>query len=312
MTINQLEDMRLFVRTVDAGSFTAAAEGLGLSKQFVSKRLIALEARLGVRLLLRTTRTLRVTDTGASYYEQAGRVIHEVDGIEQSIARQNTVPRGRLRISAPMTFGTLHLSPALPRFLTAWPDVAVELVLDDRVVDLVADGFDVGVRIGTLPDSSLIAQRVALVEMATCCSPDYLRRHGAPVKPAELRQHACLLYGHKRHVDWQFAIQHKARSVAVTGRLCANNGEIIRDAALAGLGFAQLPTFIVGTALQNGTLVSVLDGYRPAAAGVHVVHPAHRESSLAVRAFADFMRSTFAGPLRGLPAGTRRVAKPSV
>lgn len=298
--MNQLEDMRIFVQTVDSGSFTVAADKLGLSKQFVSKRIMALEARLGVQLLARTTRTLRTTDVGLMYYEQATKVVQDVDGLEQAIARQNAEPRGRLRISAPMTFGTMHLSAAMPRFLNAHPAVQVELELNDRTVDLLAEGFDVGVRIGVLPDSTLIGSQVALMEMVTCCSPDYLRRRGQPAKPDELVQHDCLPYGHKRHVEWTFSVQGKARTVPVTGRLCANNGEIIRDAACAGLGFAHLPTFIVGQALEQGALVSVLDAFRPPAAGVYTVYPNHRQPSLAVRAFADFMRSTFASPTRRL------------
>jgi DNA-binding transcriptional LysR family regulator len=214
------------------------------------------------------------------------------------MTRQNASPRGLLRISAPMTFGTLHLSPAIPRFLAAHPDVAVELELNDRTVDLIAEGFDIGVRIGVLPDSSLIANRVAHMEMATCAGPDYLKRRGAPEKPADLRDHDCLLYGHKRHVEWTFTLQGKQKTVHVTGRLCANNGEVLRDAAIAGLGVTHLPTFIVGDAIEQGQLVSVLNDYRPAVAGVHTVYPAHRQPSLAVRAFADFMRSTFASPKR--------------
>lgn len=296
--MNQLEDMRLFVQTVDSGNFTTAADKLGLSKQFVSKRLMALEARLGARLLIRTTRTLRTTEIGQMYYEQASRVVQDVDGIEQAIARQNASPRGRLRITAPMTFGTMHLSPTIPRFLEAHPDVLLELELNDRTVDLVAEGFDIGVRIGVLPDSSLIANRVALMEMATCASPAYLERRGTPAKPADLGDHDCLLYGHKRHVEWSFSLQGKPKTIPVTGRLCANNGEVVRDAAVAGLGFAHLPTFIVGEALESGKLVSVLDEFRPPPAGVHTVYPTHRQPSLAVRAFADFMRSTFATPRR--------------
>ena len=305
--MNQLEDMRLFVQTVDSGNFTAAADKLGLSKQFVSKRVIALEARLGVRLLNRTTRSLRTTETGLMYYEQASRMIQEVDGNEQAIARQNAAPRRRLRISAPMTFGTMHLSPLLPRFLAAYPDVVLELELNDRTVDLVAEGFDLGVRIGVLPDSSLIGHRVSLMEMVTCCSPDYLKRRGAPGKPAELQQHDCLPYGHKRHVEWTFSIQGKEKVVAVSGRLCANNGEVIRDAACAGLGYAHLPTFIVGDAIRSGALVTVLDEFRPPVLGVHTVYPSHRQPSLAVRAFADFMRSSFAAPQKASKtAGKRR------
>lgn len=305
--MNQLEDMRLFVQTVDSGNFTAAADKLGLSKQFVSKRLIALEARLGVRLLVRTTRALRMTEAGQSYYEQASRLVQEVDGMEQAISRHNEAPRGRLRVSAPMTFGTMHLSAAIPRFLSAYPDVMLELDLNDRTVDLVAEGYDVGIRIGVLPDSSLIATRVTMMEMATCCSPDYLRRRGQPLKPDDLRQHECLPYGHKRHVEWSFEVQGKRKLVAVNGRLCSNNGEILRDAACAGIGIAHLPTFIVGDAIARGELVKILGEFRPPIAGVHVVYPGHRQASIAVRAFADFVRSTFATP----PRQEASAAKPS-
>ncbi len=315
--MNQLEDMRLFVATVDAGNFTAAADRLGLSKQFVSKRLIALEARLGVRLLIRTTRTLRTTEAGQQYYEHASRLVQEVDGVEQAIARQNTAPRGRLRVSAPMTFGTLHLSPVIPRFLDAYPDVVLELELNDRTVDLVAEGFDIGVRIGVLPDSSLIANRVSLMEMVTCCSPAYLARRGAPARPEDLRQFDCLPYGHKRHVEWSFTVGGKPRLVAIAGRLCSNNGEVLRDAACAGLGYTHLPTFIVGDAIAQGRLVTVLDDYRPPVTGVHTVYPSHRQPSLAVRAFADFMRSSFAEPRQSVavakaaPASAARKSKPA-
>lgn len=296
--MNQLEDMRLFAQTVESGSFTQAADRLGLSKQFVSKRLMALESRLGVQLLIRTTRTLRTTQVGQMYYEQASRVVQEVDGIEQAIARQNAMPRGRLRVSAPMTFGTMHLSPVIPRFLSAYPEVNLELELNDRMVDLVGEGFDAGVRIGVLSDSSLVGVRVSHMELVTCCSPDYLARRGAPARPEDLPRHDCLPYGHRRHVEWTFAMQGKPKLVAINGRLCANNGEVLRDAACAGLGIIQLPTFIVGDALADGRLVTVLDGFRPPIAGVHTVYPSHRQPSLAVRAFTEFMRGTFAAPAR--------------
>lgn len=303
--MNQLEDMRLFAQTVDSGSFTAAAHRLGLSKQFVSKRLAALEARLGVRLLIRTTRTLRTTALGMSYYEQASRLIQEVDAAEQSITRQNHTPRGRLRVTAPMSFGTMLLSTVLPRFLLAHPELTVEMQLNDRTVDLVGEGYDVGVRIGTLPDSSMIAQRIALMDMLVCGSPSYLAQRGAPQMPHDLREHDCLPYGHAPNVSWNFTQNGKARAVNVNGRLCVNNGELLRDAARAGLGLTQLPHFIVADALQSGALVTVLDEFRPPALGVHVIYPGHRQSSLAVQAFADFLRSTLAAPGRAPPAAKR-------
>ena len=292
--MNQLEDMRLFVQAVDAGSFTAAADKLGLSKQFVSKRLMALEARLGVRLLERSTRSLRMTTLGATYYEDARCLIDEVDGVEQAIARQGAAPRGRLRLTAPMSFGTQVLSSSLPRFLAAHPELSIELDLNDRFVDVIGEGYDAAVRIGTLPDSSLIAHGVAMMEMLTVCSPAYRERRDAPAAPAELRQHDCLLYGHSPQVHWNFMHDGKSRPIAVGGRLRANNGELLRDAAIAGLGLTQLPAFIVADALQHGALIEVLEDWRPPALGVHVVYTRHRQRSLAVQAFCDFLRGVLA------------------
>lgn len=295
--MSQLEDMRLFVDVLDAGSFTAAAEKLGLSKQYVSKRVMALEARLGVRLLARSTRHLRVTELGRSYEEAARTILQDVDGLEQRISGTNRVPRGRLRISAPMSFGTMHLSPVLPAFLAAYPEVALELDLNDRTVDLLGEGYDLAVRIGSLADSSLIARSIAPVVMVTCCSPAYLARRGAPTHPHELAEHDCLLYGHGRHVEWQFGGASTLR-VAVTGRMRANNGELVRDAAIQGLGLAYLPTFIVGEAIEAGELVTVLDDWRPPTQAVHAVYPQHRQASLPLQTFVDFLRSRFAAPTR--------------
>lgn len=298
--MSQLEDMRIFIAAVEAQSFTGAADKLGLSKQFVSKRVMALEARLGVRLLIRTTRQLRPTELGLAYFEQMRELVRQIDEAEEAIAQQNASPRGVLRISAPMSFGTLHLGPVLPGFLLAHPDIRVEMDLSDRTVDLIGEGYDMAVRIGTLADSSLIARTIAPMEIRLCASPTYLARRGTPTTLAELRQHDCVLYGHSRHVEWVLQQQGRREVVAVSGRLRANNGELVRDAAVAGLGIAYLPTFIVGEALAEGQLVSVLEAFCPPPAAVHAVYPQHRQSSLAVRAFVDFLRSSFAAPTRGV------------
>jgi DNA-binding transcriptional LysR family regulator len=294
--MNLLEDMRLFIATVDARSFTAAAEKLGLSKQFVSRRLADLEAHLGVRLLIRTTRRLSVTELGRVFYERSNRVLDDAADAERAVMNQDAKPRGALRLSAPMSFGTMHLGAVIPKFLSAHPDVSIELDLNDRTVDLVGEGYDMAVRIGVLPDSSLIARAIAPVLMAACCSPEYLLRRGAPTSLDDLRHHDCLMYGHGRNVEWVFAVHGKRRAIGVTGRLRVNNGELARDAALAGLGIALLPTFIVGDALHDSQLVTVLDDFMPPAMMINAVYPKHRESSLTVRAFVDFLRSTFAMP----------------
>ncbi|MET0331490.1 MAG: LysR family transcriptional regulator [Dyella sp.] len=294
--MSQLEDIRIFVATIEAQSFTAAAEKLGLSKQFISKRVMALEARLGVRLLIRTTRQLRPTELGLAYYERMRALSQQIDDAEQAISQQNAAPRGVLRITAPMSFGTLHLGPLLPRFMQAYPQVSVEMDLSDRTVDLIGEGYDMAVRIGQLADSTLIARSIAPMDVLVCASPDYLARRGTPSTPAELRNHDCLLYGHGKHVEWPFINQGKRQLISVGGRLRANNGELVRDAAIAGLGLAHLPTFIIAQALDSGALVSVLDDYCPPATAVYAVYPQHRQSSLAVHAFVDFLHASFAAP----------------
>ncbi|HET9032839.1 MAG TPA: LysR substrate-binding domain-containing protein [Dokdonella sp.] len=291
--MGQLQDMRIFVETVDAESFTAAADRLGLSKQFVSKRVAALEKRLGARLLLRSTRQLRVTDLGLAYYERSQRILQEVDAAEQMITSQTATPRGVLRLSAPMTFATMHLGPLIPAFMQRHPQVSVELELNDRAVDLIGEGYDMAVRIGALADSSLIARRISSVQLIACASPDYLRQHGVPTSPEQLGAHACLIYGHTRHGEWTFRIGERTRKQSVSGPMRSNNGEMLRDAAIAGLGLTILPDFIIAAALADGRLVEVLEPFRPEAFTVHAVYPQHRQLSLLVRAFSDFLVERF-------------------
>ena len=291
--MNQLEDMQIFVSTVDAQSFTAAADKLGLSKQFISRRVMALEERLGARLLIRTTRRLSVTDTGRAYYERALKIIDEVNDAEQMVSRENTSPRGTLRISAPMSFGTLHLGPAIAHFMTQCPDIRIELDLSDRFVDVVGEAYDMALRIGTLADSTLIARQIAPVQIVACASPAYLKRRGKPRSPADLKDHDCLLYGHGRNVEWVFADKGKPLRVPPKGRLRANNGELACAAAIEGLGIVLLPTFIVGAALRSKQLVTILDAYAPPPLTIYAVYPQHRQASLATQVFVDFLRNTF-------------------
>lgn len=291
--MSQLQDMRIFAETVDAHSFTAAADRLGLSKQFVSKRIAALEQRLGARLLVRSTRKLRVTDLGLAYHEHTRRILQEVDAAEQMVTSQTATPRGVLRLSAPMTFATMHLGALIPAFMQRHPEVSVELELNDRMVDLIDEGYDMAVRIGALADSNLVARRITTVQLITCASPNYLRQHGVPAEPKELATHACLLYGHARRGEWAFRLGARTRKVAVSGPMRSNNGEMLRDAAIAGLGVIILPDFIVAAALADGRLVEVLEKFRPAAFAAYAVYPQHRQSSLLVHAFSDFLVERF-------------------
>jgi DNA-binding transcriptional LysR family regulator len=290
----QLDDMRIFVATVDAHNFTSAANRLSLSKQFVSRRVMALEEALGVRLLIRNTRKLAVTELGQEFYDRAKRILGEVAEAEQAMSLRRTSPHGLLRVSAPMSFGMVHLSPLVAMFLTMHPDME----LSDRTVDVVGEGFDMAIRIGTLADSTLIAQKLAEVRMVACCGPQYLRRRGTPAAPADLERHACLMYGHGGPASWEFVMDGVHKAVEVHGPLRANNGELIRDAAIAGLGIARLPDFIVSTAIKAGQLVSVLEPFLPRASALYAVYPQHRQSSTTIQAFTGFLREQLAKTLR--------------
>jgi DNA-binding transcriptional LysR family regulator len=295
--MNPFEDMQLFAQVLESGSFTAAADHLGVSKQLVSRRLMQLEARLGVRLLNRSTRRLDVTPLGHTYHEAALRLLKEVEQVEQGIVGAHGQPRGTVRLSAPLSFAVEHLSSLFPLFMQHYPEVSVEVDLSDRSVDLIAEGFDLALRIGDLEDSSLIARRIAEVERVWVCSPGYLAGRGAPATPAALAGHACLPYGHGRVSQWRFEQEGKVQVVQVSGRLRANNGEVLRDAAIAGLGITYLPLFIVRNALENGALVRVLDAYRPAPLALSALYPQHRQGSRAVQVLIEFLKAQLGGAL---------------
>jgi DNA-binding transcriptional LysR family regulator len=289
-TMNPYEDMRIFAQVMEAGSFTAAAERLGLSKQFVSRRVMQLEERLGVRLLNRSTRRLDATPLGQQYYQSALRLLSEVQQVEQDISGQTQALRGTLRLSAPLSFAMSHLGCLLTEFLQLHRQLDVEVDLSDRAVDLIGEGYDLALRIGSLEDSSLIARRIADIERVYCASPDYLARRGTPAVPEALREHDCLPYGHARQVQWQFKHQGKVQAIAVTGRMRANNGELLRDAAIAGMGITYLPAFIVARALAEGRLVALLEPWTPPALQLSAVYPQHRQVARPVQAFVAFLR----------------------
>ena len=294
MTKNPVEDMRVFREVLDAGSFTAAADRLDTSKQLVSRRIQALEERLGVRLLNRTTRRLSPTPLGLAYLERAREILQAVDEAEDAIGQQSSRPHGRLRVSAPMSFGTLHLAPRMPAFLAAYPEVELAMDLNDRMVDLVGEGYDLAVRIGPLADSSLMARRIGTVHLLTCASPAYLTAAGTPATPADLAGHRCLIYGHGRTGTWQYAgpAGKRPATVTVSGPLCSNNGEMLREVALGGRGLIQLPDFLVDDVVATGQLIRVLDDHAPPPFPLSAVYPRHRQTSPLVRAFIDFLAAS--------------------
>ncbi|MCP4808643.1 MAG: LysR family transcriptional regulator [Proteobacteria bacterium] len=282
--MDTLNGMRAFTRVVDEGSFTAAARSLGLPKSTVSRHVAALEDRLGVRLLHRTTRSLRPTDVGQAYYARAAAILADVEEAEQAVTHMQSTPRGRLRVTAGVSFGTGYLGTIIAGFLERYPDVEAEAVLTDRYVDLIGEGFDVALRAGSLDDSSLIARRLGSARVCLVGSPDYLARRGTPKVPSDLRGHECIRYSLSR-TGGSWTLRDEA--VPVKGRLTLDNGELILDAAIRGIGLARLPTFICGAAIQKGDLVTVLDEHLPQAGGVYAVYPHNRHLSAKVRAFVD-------------------------
>jgi DNA-binding transcriptional LysR family regulator len=236
-----------------------------------------------------------LTDVGATFYQSCARIIAEAEEAELAVTRLQTVPRGTLRISAPVSFGVQHLAPAIAEFLGHWPDLTVDMVLNDRLVDLVEEGYDMAIRIGRLADSSLIAKRLCPMPVTIVASPGYLAGHPAPLVPHDLTQHNCLLYSLLSTGDtWHFRDTEKRDiAVPVTGNLRANNGEVLFAAARAGLGIAALPVFMCGRAVHDGTMVEVLSDFRDLGLSVHAVYPHARHLSTKVRAFVDFLTERF-------------------
>ena len=289
--------MTAFARVAETRSFSDAARRLGTSKSVVSRQIMALEAELGARLFHRTTRSMTMTEAGENYYERVTRILGDVDEANLSVTRLQAAPRGRLRVNAPMSFGVRHLAPAIPDFLALFPEVEIDMTMNDRFVDLIDEGYDVAVRIGRLTDSALVARKLAPLRRVVCGSPAYLAAHGVPEKPADLVTHECLSYSNMASSDeWSFlGADGKPMSVEVKGRLRVNNGDALRIAALRGLGLVTQPSFIVGADLQAGTLVGVLTDFVAQDGAVYAVYPHSRHLSPKVRAFVDFLAERF-GP----------------
>lgn len=318
--MDRLAGIPAFEGVVAAGSFAGAARALGLSVAAVSKQVRALEDRLGVRLLHRTTRQVRLTEAGQRFHERCQRILADLEDAEREVAERQATPRGRLRVSAPMSFGQRHIGPVVSEFLVRNPDVEIDLVLDDRFVDLLAEGFDVAVRVAELRDSSLVARRLCASRRVLCAAPGYLARHGTPATPDELAAHRCIGYAYMASgCDWPFQSRDGRRLVRVHGPVMSNNGDVLRVLALDGCGIALLPTFLVADDVRDGRLREVLPDQLDGDPAVWVLQPTRRHVPLAVRAFVDFLVARFAGTPpwdRGLrkrsatplPASSRRRA----
>lgn len=285
-----LTGMRTYIAVVSVGSFTAAAERLGISKALTSKYVGQLEEHLGVRLLNRTTRQLNVTEAGQAYYQRCRQLLEEFDELEAAIQDQQEAPRGRLVVAAPTSFGEMYLTRAVADYLDEQPGVSLELVLADRFVNIVDEGFDLAVRIGELADSSLIARRLAPASIAVCAAPAYLDRAGTPTDPRELESHSCVIDTNFHTADqWPFQRQGHRFSVKVNGRFRVNNALAAREMLLAGQGIGLCPTYVIGDELRDGRLQALLQEYEVFEHGVYAVYPHNRHLAAKVRTFVEFL-----------------------
>ena len=284
-----------FSAVIEHGSFTAAAQALGISKPVVSKQISLLEQQLGVQLLHRTTRRLHLTQAGEVFASYSVKIMSEVQEAEQSVSRLQSEPRGRLRISAPESLAMSLLPEVLPRFQQAFPKLELEICITGRFVDLVEEGIDVALRVGTLDDSSLIARKLMPCSFHVCASTDYLNRHGRPKHPNELARHNCLIYSQGQNPEtWHFRDgQGKRLNVKVKGNLHSDTGSLLMNAALNNAGIIIAPTFMVRSVLEQGRLETVLDDYMPTETGLYAVYPYSRLVSKKVRVFVDYLAETW-------------------
>jgi DNA-binding transcriptional LysR family regulator len=312
--MDKLRAMLTFVRIVEGGSLTAAAESMRVSLPSVVRGLASLEQSLDVRLLNRTTRRLALTDEGREYYERAKRVIADVDEAEAALSARRKQPKGRLRVTASVLFGRLHVAPAASAFVVRHPAVSIELVLLDRPVDLIEEGIDLGVRIGALPDSSLVAVPVGETRRVVCASPAYLERHGAPAEPADLAAHRCVGFtGLSPGHEWAFRAEGRALLSTVSPAYSSNQIDVALQACRDGLGLGQFLCYQVNAALAEGALARVLESFEPPPSPVNLIYPGSRLLSSNVRSLVDWMAPRLRRSLARAPgergASARRTHK---
>ncbi|MEQ8665715.1 MAG: LysR family transcriptional regulator [Rhodospirillales bacterium] len=292
--MRSLDEIEAFTAVVERGGFTQAARHLGVGKSAISKQVARLEDRLGARLLNRTTRKISTTEVGRAFYDRCSRIIADLGDAERAVRDLQAEPRGLLRVNAPMSFGVMYLAEAVAAFMSDHPELSIDLDLSDRLVDVVEEGYDLAVRITRLPDSTMIARKLAPFDRVICASPSYWRRHGRPQSPDDLIHHNCLQYSYlSTQNEWTFDNGDQHHAVHVNGNLSANNGEALRAAAIAGHGVLNTPLFIVAGALRNGQLESVLDEYGSTGAAIYAVYPHNRHLSAKIRLFVDFLADRF-------------------
>lgn len=292
-----MTSMRAFATVAEYRSFTAAAERLGISRGMATRYVAQLEEHLGARLLNRTTRRVGLTEAGGAYFERCAQLLSDLEEAEALVRSDTAEARGTLRVTCALTFGTRYVAPLLGEYMRLHPRVAVDMSFNDRTVDLVEEGYDLAIRIGTLPSSSLAARRLATTRMVVCAAPAYWKRRGKPASPEELAGHDALHYTYSSTSDeWRFVDAGGApRTVRIRHRLRANSGEALLRASISGLGVVQLPSFYVHEALRNGDLEVALEDYCTPELGIYAVYPARRLLAAKVRTFVDFLAAALAG-----------------
>jgi len=292
--MDKLDAMRAFAKVVALGSYAEAGRQLGLTRSAVSKGVMELEQILGARLLDRTTRRVGPTEAGLAYYERCVDILARIEETERQVSRLHDEPRGVLKVNAPMSFGALYLGSAVADFMAAYPDLKIELSLNDRFIDPIEEGVDVTIRIAALQDSSLIARKLAPARRLLAASPDYIAKHGMPSKPEDLAAHRCLNYGHTTLLQrWQLTKDGEALTVPISSVLCSNNGDVLRAAALAGQGITELPTFLIGPDIKAGRLQIVLADYPPTELGIFALYAPNRYLAAKTRVLIDFLVERF-------------------
>ena len=311
---DSLYEMSVFARVVATGSLSAAARDLGVSTAVVSRRLAALEARLGVRLVNRTTRRLALTDEGASYHEACARILGEIEDADAAAAAKTIEPQGLLKVALPASFGHKHIAPLVPPFALRHPKIQLAFSLSDRTVNVIEEGYDLAIRIGELEDSSLAARKLAPNRRVVCASPDYLGRHPAPRTPADLLQHNCLTTNDLQ-MNWEYkAPDGKRGTVRVAGHYACDNWEVLREWAMAGLGVALKSTWDVRRQLEDGSLVQLLPGYDFGTdVAIYAVYPHRRYLPAKTRVFIDYLAESFGPePYWDQPAAKRTKSRATV
>jgi DNA-binding transcriptional LysR family regulator len=292
--LNKLREIECFIAVAELGSFVKAADALNVSKAAVSRTILELEARLGARLMQRTTRRLSLTEAGSLYLERCKHIVSALEDADQMLTVGNTDPTGLLRINVPQTFGVLHLVNVWPCLLRRYPGIKLDITLSDRIVDIIEEGYDLAIRIARLPNSSLIYRKLASTRIVVCASPEYLEKHGTPRHPDDLKDHMVMGYSYSADKDeWHFEGPEGAVSVKTNVRMHANNGDTCVAAALAGIGITRQPTFMLSEYIRSGKLVPILPGYMSAELGIYAVYPSRTHLPAKVRATIDFLVHAF-------------------